>query len=344
MQPPLETSARAVPTPVDRLRAVAGTLCLGLAFLGVVTTWLGNVPWYLAILTYAVPAYAPLAFLGLVLRWRRLPARGRVIGMTCLIAGIGLFLSPSAGSVQTPPAGPAHELDLYVANVYYHNHDATRVLDQIADEDPDVILLQEVDAAWAERLIPLHSRYPYHVVLPRYPDAEKTDLAIYWRDEALTPPVLLADADLPAISLRLRLAGQPVEILNAHTAAPYSPERARHHRAHMAALTDYVAAAKEPIILAGDLNSSLWSQEYKALTGRTGLRNAREGRGILGTWPSFLGPLRTPLDHVLAGPNWHIIDCRVAPSIGSDHRPLIVHVALSPPGNPPMQSVLPLVQ
>jgi endonuclease/exonuclease/phosphatase (EEP) superfamily protein YafD len=327
----------------ERLRAIAGTLCLGLAFIGVVTTWFGGFPWYLALLSYGVPVFAPLALLGLALRWRRLPPRGCVAGMACLIGGISLFTSVSVGSSPKDTGSPGATLNLYVANVYYHNHDATRLLNQIATEDPDVVLLQEVDAAWAERLRPLHTRYPGQAVLPRSPGGQ-TDLALYWRGETLTPPVLLSEAGLPAIRLRLQVAGQPVEILNVHTAAPFSPDRARRYRAQMAALTDYAAGAKEPLLLAGDLNSSLWSQEYRALTEGSGLRNAREGRGVLGTWPSFLGPLRTPLDHVLAGPHWQVLDCRVAPSIGSDHRPLIVRVALAAPGNPVMPPNLPTPQ
>lgn len=58
---------------------------------------------------------------------------------------------------------------------------------------------------------------------------------------------------------------------------------------------------------------------------QTGLQNARAGRGVLPTWPTFLPAtfLRIPIDHILVDPRLSVLDYRLGPSIGSDHLPTI---------------------
>jgi endonuclease/exonuclease/phosphatase (EEP) superfamily protein YafD len=86
------------------------------------------------------------------------------------------------------------------------------------------------------------------------------------------------------------------------------------------------------LIVAGDMNSSPWSPQCRALRRNTGLVSARQGRGILGTWPSFFGPLRVGIDQMLVSPDIQVVACRVGAGIGSDHRPLITDLFVGSPG------------
>lgn len=36
-----------------------------------------------------------------------------------------------------------------------------------------------------------------------------------------------------------------------------------------------------------------------------------------------------PIDHALVGRAWRVLDFRVGPEIGSDHRPLVVRVGMA---------------
>ena len=74
----------------------------------------------------------------------------------------------------------------------------------------------------------------------------------------------------------------------------------------------------------GDMSSSLDSLD--SITRENGERNA-----AVGTWPTSVPALLgTPIDHVLATPNWRFTGFRVLgdeDSAGSDHRPVIARLA-----------------
>ena len=63
---------------------------------------------------------------------------------------------------------------------------------------------------------------------------------------------------------------------------------------------------------------------------QTGLDNARKGFGLLPTWPAFMPwPfLRIPIDHCLVSPDIRVIRMRTGRTIGSDHLPIIVDMAI----------------
>jgi endonuclease/exonuclease/phosphatase (EEP) superfamily protein YafD len=60
------------------------------------------------------------------------------------------------------------------------------------------------------------------------------------------------------------------------------------------------------------------------------LKNARDGRGILGSWPvaTRLPLLRIPIDHMLVSETLGIEDFRLAPDIGSDHMAIVSVIKL----------------
>jgi endonuclease/exonuclease/phosphatase (EEP) superfamily protein YafD len=84
----------------------------------------------------------------------------------------------------------------------------------------------------------------------------------------------------------------------------------------------YLQSLESPKLLLGDLNITMWSPYYQQLTRKTGLKNARDGFGILPSWPTsshrrpflngLISMLAIPIDHcllspdlsVLAIPNW----------------------------------------
>ena len=91
----------------------------------------------------------------------------------------------------------------------------------------------------------------------------------------------------------------------------------------MSALAQYAGKPDKGLIVAGDLNTGLWSPLYRRLMAHSALMEVRQGFGVLGTWPSFFGPWRTALDHILVSSGIEVIRTWVGPGIGSDHRPLL---------------------
>jgi endonuclease/exonuclease/phosphatase (EEP) superfamily protein YafD len=322
----MQENGAPVCVPTSRGRRVFGWLarvgkgCILVAATGLLLTVLPTGVWYLDNFAYGLPLYLALGAGGTALcvwrsRW------WAAFGIGCAFAAAGLmapcYIPPGhAGTGRHEP-----NLRILQANVFEHHGSPEALIRLVQAVAPDVVLLQEASGAWESRLDALNADYPRRAFVPRY-EGGLPDLGHFWRGEAETPRGLHGEG-VPATETVLHVAGRAVRLLNVHLASPHSPERARRHEAQMRALTAYACGADSPFIVTGDLNTSLWSRLYKRLIAGTRLVNSRQGFGVLGTWPSFLGPLRTPLDNTLVSPDIEVVRTWVGPSIGSDHRPLV---------------------
>jgi endonuclease/exonuclease/phosphatase (EEP) superfamily protein YafD len=267
------------------------------------------------------------AFLGcagwLAVRRQFLPA------LACLaLAAIPLGrVLPWYGDAEAAPVVPeAPGVRLLVSNVYFANRDHQRLLDLLEREDPDVIGLVEVSARWLRRLAPLRARYPYHFEVP---NEHHVGIALYSRlplnDARTLAPG--GEHESPVIAGTIATPGGPVQILLAHPASPISAANIQRRNAQIAALARHARAAGGPLVLAGDLNLTMWNRAYGPLVEVAQLRNARQGYGIGPTWPA-LGPVGVPIDHILASEGVALRNFRVLPGIGSDHRPVAAEFSI----------------
>jgi endonuclease/exonuclease/phosphatase family metal-dependent hydrolase len=83
----------------------------------------------------------------------------------------------------------------------------------------------------------------------------------------------------------------------------------------------WAAEASGAVLLAGDFNMPPESAVYRRDWSQYTNAFATAGFGLGYTWYSRYHGLR--IDHILAGPGWHCVGCRVGPDVGSDHRPLL---------------------
>lgn len=221
-----------------------------------------------------------------------------------------------------PPASPSapSELRLLVANVLTGNQEHRRLLDLVAEERPDVVALLEVDATWLAALAPLAGTYPHRVVEPR--DDNFGIALLSRRPLGAAAIVELGPFELPVIDARVEGAF-PVRIVVAHPPPPIS---AAHAEARDAILVEVAArVAGDPrAVVVGDLNCTPWVAPFRRLLRDGALRDSRIGQGNQASWPTRLGPLGIPIDHALVGPAVGIGGRRLGPSIGSDHRPLLI--------------------
>jgi endonuclease/exonuclease/phosphatase (EEP) superfamily protein YafD len=88
-----------------------------------------------------------------------------------------------------------------------------------------------------------------------------------------------------------------------------------------------VAKLQQPVLLAGDLNATPWSTGMRALTAGE-LRFGSRQSPWKPTW-SVRSPFAIPIDHALSTAPLLILERRVGPDLGSDHRPLELSVAWS---------------
>ena len=248
------------------------------------------------------------------------------------------FASAAAAALAVAPVVPWYfaaaaladdvtrpSMKLLVSNVYVSNHQHERLLQRIAEENPDVVGLVEVNARWLHRLKKLRAAYPYHFEVP---DEHYVGLALYSRLPLEDARVLqLGRSPTPAVAATLKTAAGDIELILVHPISPLNAEYVQRRDDQILAIAQYVAAEMSPTVLAGDLNLTMWNRGYRPLAESGGLRNAREGHGVEPTWPS-IGPLGVPIDHILASSDVQLRNFQVLGDIGSDHLPITAEFSL----------------
>ncbi|MDA0351665.1 MAG: endonuclease/exonuclease/phosphatase family protein [Chloroflexi bacterium] len=97
-----------------------------------------------------------------------------------------------------------------------------------------------------------------------------------------------------------------------------------------AVLEEVLDQSPGPAIVVGDMNATVLDPSFGALLRSTGLRTGVDGRRDAASWPSGLGWLGLRIDHVLQR-GFEVCDASRGSSFGSDHRPVIVELAETPP-------------
>jgi endonuclease/exonuclease/phosphatase (EEP) superfamily protein YafD len=104
--------------------------------------------------------------------------------------------------------------------------------------------------------------------------------------------------------------------------------QARHLR--LAAVAE-AALAEDDVVVLGALGCAPWSPPMRDLLGQGRLRDARDGFGVLPTWPAACPWLGLPLDHGLVAGAVQVRRCRVGPDLGGGHLPLVIDLAWQEP-------------
>ena len=213
---------------------------------------------------------------------------------------------------------------ILLANVLSVNHDLDRLREQIRIEQPDVILLQELTSAHLAELAPIAKEYPHHVI-----ETREDNFGIgAWSRIPLqrgavidTPP-----RGYPSVALTLEFGPDLLSILSTHPIPPLGQANYADRNEQLSHIGDLVIAAPGSVAIIGDLNTTMWGSTYRSFRKRTGLRDARQGHGILPSWPLFMPFAMIPIDHALLSPDLVATDVRTLPPIGSDHLPLLVRI------------------
>jgi endonuclease/exonuclease/phosphatase (EEP) superfamily protein YafD len=275
---------------------------------------LSNFPFHFAVAFIAIAA----AFALRGRRWSALAAAACALLPISQVAPWYLG-AETAASDEARPA-----VKLLVSNVYYGNRERSRILQLVASENPDVVGLIEIDAAWLASLGELRARYPYYYEVP---DQRFVGLGLYSRSPLVNARTLrLPNSGMPSVAATLRTPGGDVEILLVHVNSPVEPELIRRRNEQISQLATYVRESGKPTVVAGDLNLTMWNRGYRPLEEIAGLHNARAGHGAGPTWPA-IGRLGVPIDHILATPDVGLRNFRVLRNIGSDHRPIVAEFA-----------------
>ena len=270
-----------------------------------------------------------LAALALAALGRRAIA---LLALACALAN-GAYVAPYCGSLGSTAmaAGPASRVRLMLANVYLGNSDYDALVSAVHDESPDVLVLEEVTRPWWVHLDALRAEYPYYNALPK---RGGSGIVLFSRLPLDEVEILTFDEPAwPGMFARVEVGGRPVSVLALHPPTPMRRDKFQARNLQVAAAAARLRATPGPKILVGDLNTTPWSPYFADLVRDAGLDDPRLGSGIWPTWPMPMPALlRIPIDHCLTSDDVRVESIRTGGRTGSDHRPLVVDLAISGAG------------
>lgn len=219
---------------------------------------------------------------------------------------------------------------------------AEEIAAEVLAQGADIVALPETTEAVGERIAIMlreqgHPMWVHHVQFrPDVPDGPQS-----WQTTVLVAPelgeysVIESSKDgssntgsVPSAVL-MPIDGSGPTIVAVHAVAPRVEDMGQ-WRSDLQWIADQCPAGD--FIIAGDFNATI---DHMAPLGVDGgdigyCRDvaSRTGNGLTGTWPSSLPPLAgSPIDHVMATPNWRPTGSMVLDDAGgSDHRALVVQL------------------
>ena len=221
------------------------------------------------------------------------------------------------------------------ANVLYKSDDYGAMLELVAAEDPDIVIIVEETPSWKEGLSALSVSYPHQEhsgattrvrgmsgvgVYSKTPISVRSLENVPYRDER------------PALAVTTTLAGKEVTLVAVHPWTPHTPGAYAKRNAQLTALAEFTASVGEYAIMVGDMNITPQSPDFEPLVASHGLESARVGRGWAPSWPAPLGWLGIPIDHAFVTGGIEVSDFRMGPFVGSDHYPTILDFSVEADG------------
>ncbi len=275
---------------------------------------------------YFIASVVILMILAALRRWR-------IVILACAAfivsssAVAPMWLKPQGVVARATTTQPKSTIRILHANVLSSNKQHSLLLDLITQEKPDLVMLQEVNTQWFEALEPLADDYPFTCIATR---EDNFGMAVYSRMPLHDAVVRqFGSARLPSMAFQIQLDDALVDVIASHPMPPSSAAAQSSRDEQLMQVASFAERRVYPLIIVGDLNTTMWTAPYHNLCETLGLTNAREGFGILPSWPTYLPAImRIPIDHCLISDELLVRDCRLGPKIGSDHLPLIVDLQI----------------
>lgn len=253
-------------------------------------------------------------------KWRLL------VSIFCIIINlveiVPWYLPQPAFAVETP----GEQLRIFHSNVLTSNQRYADVISLVREEKPDIAVFVEVSTPWTQELKVLSDMFPYSV---GYQESKGFGSAIYSKLPLKNPAVKAFSRGRKSLFADVKFQGKIISLLLVHPTIPLREYSFSDRNKQLAGIGEYAAQLKNPAVVVGDFNTTMWSPFYKSMVKTGGLRNARSGFGILPTWPTFIPLLYIPIDHLLVSKEIGVLKVHTGRNVGSDHLPLIADLLIA---------------
>ncbi|MEW6712243.1 MAG: endonuclease/exonuclease/phosphatase family protein [Candidatus Riflebacteria bacterium] len=249
-------------------------------------------------------------------------------GVFFLALIINLFLIAPFYFSKNPSVKPGEQkIKLLLVNVNTRAGNPSKILKLIAEQQPDLIILQEISSRWLTDIAELQKNYPFSISRPR---EDNFGIALFSRLPLPDSQIIdIGQTGIPSIETRLSLDSSSIQVLAVHPTPPIGQDMTSRRNLMLAELGEIAAKRNSPLIIVGDLNTSPWGYHFKNLIEKGRLLDSACGHGISPTWPSNHLLLQIPIDHFLHSSEIRVLSRQVCKDTGSDHFGLAVEFCLN---------------
>lgn len=220
--------------------------------------------------------------------------------------------------------GTALKAVLINVNTQYGN--PKKVVQFLQKENPDIVVLEEINDDWMKHLASVLQTYPVQLVQSR---TDNFGMALLARTETIsTQLVYFGFGEIPSIIAKMQSESGSFTLIATHPLPPGGEEYSQYRNEQLNDVAEYVHTNSSRLILLGDLNVSPWSHYYRKFIDKSGLINSSKGRAIHPTWPTFSPLFLIPIDHCLHTTGIAIKSKKIGPGLGSDHYPVIIEFSV----------------
>ncbi len=252
-------------------------------------------------------------------RWR-----GAFALVPLLAAGLhGYWLVGELYASRTmPKEAPVAQFRFLSFNVLAGNRHAEELVAAILADQSEIVLVMETPGI-ESHLEQMAKVYPYRLGCER---TESCDISLFSQLPIEEGGIQIFQPfnRERLVTARVSVDGQPVTIVGAHLTKPYDELVVWQEMVVLRRLLDGIEG---PVVLAGDFNSTIWTESLGTLMERARLT---PGPSTPATWPVRLGAFGVPIDNMLTRDNVRILTLESGESYGSNHRPLWASIGLYP--------------
>lgn len=219
----------------------------------------------------------------------------------------------------------SHEItdtvSLLSANVNMQNREYGKLAALIDEVSPDVLLLMETDAGWANALDETLSSFSTvlrHPLDNYYGMIFATKLATENAEIIFT-----VDDRTPAVLAELRApGGRAFQFMGLHPRPPTPGQDTDDRDEEIRKAAQLAHGTGLPIVVMGDFNVVAWSWTAERFKHHGDFRDPRVGRGIFSSYDAQHPILRFPIDQLYLSEEIDLVVFERTRPVGSDHFPL----------------------
>ena len=265
--------------------------------------------------------FAALAMAALVVALALRSKAGAAVAALVLAVDLGTVGLRVAAANTCPvqmAASGQRVVRIMTLNIRDENRDFAAIERALAQNRPDILLLQELRPHHAALLAQLRAHYPNQIICDVNPDCGIGILSTY----RLEPVRAIGEGPVMALEATARVEDHDLMLFATHLQRPFTGQG---QADQLKALTEDVAALPANSVVAGDFNSALWSASLSRYVRGAGICASNLTHA---TWPEWLGPFGVPIDHIFLKRGVRLLSITTVSGTGSDHKGLLATISI----------------